>query len=136
MDCSPPGSPVRWISRQEYWSGLPFPSPGGLPNPGIEPDSAALAGGFFTTEPAGKPHKRDRHIRMYSPTVGFPGGSEGQESACNAGDLDSTPRLGRSLEEGNGKPLQYSCLQNPMDRGAWQAIVHVVAKRLWTRLSN
>ena len=41
--------------RQEYWSGLPFPSPGDLPNPGIEPMSPALAGGFFTTEPAGKP---------------------------------------------------------------------------------
>ena len=43
------------FSRQEYWSGLPFPSPGDLPNPGIEPMSSALAGGFFTAEPAGKP---------------------------------------------------------------------------------
>ena len=43
------------FSRQEYWSGLPFPSPGDLPNPGIKPISAALAGGFFTTEPPGKP---------------------------------------------------------------------------------
>ena len=42
--------------RQEYWSGLPFPSPGALPNPGIEPASPALAGGFFTTEPSGKPY--------------------------------------------------------------------------------
>ena len=42
--------------RQEYWSGLPFPSPGDLPNPGIEPSSPALSGGFFTTEPSGKPH--------------------------------------------------------------------------------
>ena len=52
---------------------------------------------------------------------GFPGGSEGKESACNAGDPGSVPGLGRSLGEGNGNRLQYSCLENPMDRGAWQA---------------
>ena len=46
----------------------------------------------------------------------FPGGSDGKESACNAGDLDSIPGLGRSPEEGHGNPLQYSCLENPMDR--------------------
>ena len=51
MDCSPPGSSVQGFSRQEYWSGLPFPLPGDLPDPGIEPWSPALAGGFFTTEP-------------------------------------------------------------------------------------
>ena len=50
--------------------------------------------------------------------VGFPGGSEGKESACNAGDLGLIPGLGRSPGEGNGNPLQYSCLENPMDRGA------------------
>ena len=53
MDCSPPGSSVRGIFRQEYCSGLPFPTPGDLPNPGIEPMSLAssvLAGGFFTTD--------------------------------------------------------------------------------------
>ena len=49
------GSLSMGFSRQEYWSGLPFPSPGDLPDPGIEPMSAALAGGFFTTEPPGKP---------------------------------------------------------------------------------
>ena len=57
MDCSPPGSSVHRFSRQEYWSGLPFPSPGDLPHPGIKPASPAslaLAGGFFTTEPPGK----------------------------------------------------------------------------------
>ena len=47
--------------------------------------------------------------------MGFPGGSVGKESACNAGDLDSIPRLGRSPGEGNGYPLQYSGLENPMD---------------------
>ena len=59
---------------------------------------------------------------------GFPGGSDGKESACNAGDLDLIPRLGRSPGEGNGTPLQYSCLGNATDRGAWWATVHGVAK--------
>ena len=58
----------------------------------------------------------------------FPGGSEVKESACNAGDLGSIPGPGSSLGEGNGNPLQYSCLENPMDRGAWWATVHGVAK--------
>ena len=65
----------------------------------------------------------------------FPGGSDGKASAYNAGDLGSTPGSGRSLGVGNGNPLQYSCLKNPMDRGAWQATVHGVAKSQ-TRLSN
>ena len=50
-------------------------------------------------------------------------GSDGKESACNAGDLGSIPGSGRSPGEGNGNPLHYSCLENPMDRGAWQATV-------------
>ena len=66
---------------------------------------------------------------------GFPGGSEGKASACNAGDLGSILGLGRSPGEGNGNPLQYSCLENPMDRGAWRATVHGVAKSR-TRLSD
>ena len=67
--------------------------------------------------------------------LGFPGGSDGKESACNAGDLGSIPESGKSPGEGNGYPLQYSCLENPMDRGAWQATVHGVAKS-WTWLSD
>ena len=54
---------------------------------------------------------------------GFLDGSEGKASAYNAGDLGSIPGSGRSPGEGNGNPLQYSCLENPMDRGAWQATV-------------
>ena len=65
----------------------------------------------------------------------FPGGSDGKESACNAGDLDSIPGSGRFPEEGNGNPLQYSCLENSMDRGAWQATVHGVTMSQ-TRLNN
>ena len=54
----------------------------------------------------------------------FPGGSDGKASACNAGDPGSSPGLGRSPREGNSNLLQYSCLENPMDRGAWWATVH------------
>ena len=50
---------------------------------------------------------------------GFPGGPDGKASVCNAGDLGLIPGLGRSLREGNGNPLLYSCLENPMDGGAW-----------------
>ena len=63
-----------------------------------------------------------------SPCVGFPGGSEGKVSACNAGVLGSIPGSGRSPGEGNGTPLQYSCLENPTDRGTWRATVLEVAK--------
>ena len=64
--------------------------------------------------------------------LGFPGGSNGKASACNAKDLDSIPRLGRSPGEGNGNPLQYFCLENSKDGGAWWATVHGVAKsRTW-----
>ena len=66
---------------------------------------------------------------------GFPGGSDSKESACNLGDLGSIPGWGRSLEEGNGNPLQYSCLENPMDRGAWWVTVHRVAKS-WVQLND
>ena len=61
----------------------------------------------------------------------LPGRSDSKESACNAGDLGLIPGMGRSLGEGNGKPLQYCCLENPMDRGAWWATVHRVTKS-WT----
>ena len=60
--------------------------------------------------------------------IGFSGGSGSRESACNAGDLDSIPGLGRSPGGGHGNPLQYSCLENSMARGAWWAIVQGVAK--------
>ena len=59
---------------------------------------------------------------------GFPHSSVGKESACNAGDLGSIPGSGRFPGEGNGNPLQYSCLENPRDRGTWWVTVHGVAK--------
>ena len=68
------------------------------------------------------------HWYTLTPMRGFPHSSVGKESACNAGDLGSIPGLGRSPEEGNGNPPQYSCLENPMDRGALQATVHRVPR--------
>ena len=62
--------------------------------------------------------------------LGFPGGSDGKEIACNMGDLGSIPGLGRSPGEGCGNLLQYCCLENPMDKGVWQATFHGVAKEL------
>ena len=65
----------------------------------------------------------------------FPGGLEGKESACKVGDPASILGLGRPPVEGHGNPLQYSGLENPMDRGSLQAMVHRVTKS-WTRLSD
>ena len=67
--------------------------------------------------------------------MGSPGGSDGKESTYNVGDLGLIPGSGRSPREGNGNPLQYSCLENPTDRGAWQGTVHGVAKSQ-TQLSD
>ena len=104
MDCSPPGSFVHGISRQEYWSGLPFPPPGDLPDPGIEPKSPkypALAGRIFTSEPLGKPKVKSLPA-----------------NAGDSRDLGSVPGSGRPPRGGRGNPLQYSCPENSMDRGA------------------
>ena len=74
--------------------------------------------------------------------MGFPNGSDGKESVCRAGDRSLIPGSGRSPGGGHGNPLQYSCLENPMDRGAWRAAVHGVAesqtrlKRLSTHAQN
>ena len=105
------------FSRQEYWSGLPFPPPRDLPDPGIKPTSPtapALAGMSFTTESHGKP-------------LGA-GGSDCKESAGNAGDPGSIPGLRKYPGEGNGYPLQYSFLENSMDRGTWWITSHEVTK--------
>ena len=67
--------------------------------------------------------------------MGFPGSSDGKESACSEGDPDLIPGWGRFPRERNDNPLQYSCLENPMDRGDWQVTVHEVSKS-WTRLSD
>ena len=74
---------------------------------------------------------------MFSSSLytGFPGGSVVKNPPVNTVDLGLIPGLGRSPGEGNGNPLQYSCLENPRDRGAWWATVHAVAKS-WTRLRD
>ena len=102
----PPSMEFSW---QEYWSGLPFPSPEDLPNAGME--SPSLGSPAF-----------GRQILYQCATreapYGFPCGSNGKESACNARGLGSIPPSGRSPSDRNGYPLQYSCLENPMDREA------------------
>ena len=98
--------PSVGFSRQEYWSGVPSPSP-------------------ITF------HNLDIIILFES----FSGGSEGKESACNTGEPGLISGLGKEAGEGNGNPLQYSCLESPMDGGAWWAAVHAVAKSQ-TRLSD
>ena len=70
----------------------------------------------------------DSDFQSVSKLMGFHSASDGKESTCNAGDLCSISRLGRSPGEGNGNPFQYSCLENSIDRGAWWAILHKVTE--------
>ena len=79
-----------------------------------------------------------QNLCQLHPCRGFPGGSEVKAFACNMGDLGSIPGSGRSPGEGNGNPLQYSCLENPMDGGAWWATVqrvHVEPSMCWLKTS-
>ena len=106
---------------QEYWSGLHFLSPGDLPFPWIKPRPPALQADSLLSEPPGKPHTHTHtHTRIYTYTHTYvlckTGGLDGKKSTCDAGDLGSIPELGRSPGEGNDNPLQYSCLENFMDR--------------------
>ena len=80
--------------------------------------------------------KENNNLKRYKHpfSQSFPGGSDGKVSACNVGDLGSIPGVGRSPGEGNGNPLQYSCLENPTDGGAWQATVPGVAESDTTEL--
>ena len=135
------------FSRQEYWSGLPWTPPGDLSNPRVKPRFPALQANSLLSEPPGKP--KNTGMGSLSLLQGifltqkfnqgllncFPGGSDGKASACNAGDPGSIPGSGRSSGEGNGNPFQHSCLENPMDGGAWLATVHGVAKSR-TQLSD
>ena len=161
--------PSMGFPRQEYWSGLPFPSPGGLPNPRIKPVSSTLAGRFFTIwtsrgaqlgkskDPLEKEMATHSSILAwkipwmeepgrlqsmgsqrvghnwatslhFNTSVGFSSSSVIKNPPDNVGEAGSLPGLGRSLGEGNGNPLQYSCVENLMDRGAWWATVHRVAE--------
>ena len=90
-------------------------------------------GGSKVSSPIGR--KCVSELEMSTVEQGFPGGLADKESACNTGDPGSIPRLGRSPGEGNGNPLQYSCLENSMNREAWRATIHRAAKSR-TRLSD
>ena len=116
------------FSRQEYWSGLSFPSPEDLPNPGIEPRSPALQADALLSR-----------RRQWHPTpVLLPGKSHGRRSLVGCSpwgreESDTTERFHfhfslSCIGEGNGNPLQCSCLENPRDRGAWWAIVYGIAQ--------
>ena len=117
--------------RQEYWSGLPFPSPGNLPDPGTKPMSPAWQVGSSPLSHLGSP--RAFGIILY--VSWLPWWFSGKKSACNAGDQGSIPGSGRSPGEGNGNLFQYFCLENSMERVAWQAIFHRVTKSR-TQLSD
>ena len=111
MDCSPPGPSVHGILQAEILEWLAFPPPGDLLHLGIEPMSLmshALAGGFFTMSATRKALKANSLFEL---------------------------KFSLFFGEGNGNPLQYSCLENPMDRGAWWAAAHGVTKSR-TRLSD
>ena len=130
------------FSRQEHWRGLPCPPPGNLPGPWIELRSPVLQVDSSPLEPLGKPKNTGvgslSLLQVIFPTQGLNQGFRGAEvkvSACNVGDLGSIPGSGRSPGEGNGTPLQYSCLGNLTDRGAWGATVHGVSKS-WIRLKQ
>ena len=98
----------------------------GFPVSSTGKEFTCSAGDWFDSEVRNIPCRKDR---LPAPVfLGFPGGSDGKESTCSVGYLGSTPGLGRSPGGGNGNPLWYSCLENPMDRGAWWATVHGVAK--------
>ena len=88
---------------------------------------------YFLEEDLGRCVIQQRFVKD-SLCQDVPGGSDSKASAYNVGDPGSIPGSGRSPGEGNGNALQYSCLENPMDGGSWQATVHGVAKS-WTRLS-
>ena len=130
--------------RQEYWSGLPFSSPGVLPNPRIEPASPAFAGKFFTEPPGKPPYSREDWffwVSAVQPAGSVPWKRTFHEqhvlwslASLVAQRLKRLPAMqetwiqsGGSSGEGNGNPLQYSCLRNPMDGGAWWATVHGVS---------
>ena len=117
------------FSRQEYWSGLPFHFPGDLPHPGIEPMSLVSVSCIGRRILYPWPPEEPPLGYIYS--VGFPCGSAVQNPPANAGDTgdaDSIPELGRSHRKGTGHPPEYSCLENPTDRGAWWVTVHGVTE--------
>ena len=139
------------FSRQEYWGGLPFPPPGDVPDPGIEPASSvsrALQADSFTTEDLSPCSERCHTLSPKAhpctpsaaakslqscptrchPVDGSPPGSPVPGILQETFGAGSIPGSGKCPGGGHGNPLQYSCLDNPMNRGAWWATVHGVAE--------
>ena len=148
MDCSTPDSPVLhwlpefaqinvyWVSDAIYLILCHVPSPfsfclPSFPASGSFPTSQLFVWGGQSIGTSALASvlqwilKVDRLIPL---GLGFPSSSDGKASPCNSGDLGSIPRSGRSLGEGHRNPLQYSCLENFMDRGAWCSTIHGVAE--------
>ena len=141
MDCSLPKSSFHGILQaREYWNGLPFPSPGDLPDLGVEPGLLHCRQILYQLSHQGSnsfstPKFSYAKLNCF---MDFPGGASGKESTCQCrrsrkqGVISESER---SPGEGNGNPFQHSCLENSMDRGAWQATIHGVPKsQAW--LSN
>ena len=115
--------------REEYWSGLPFPSPGDLPNPEIKPAFPALAGNFFTAEAPGWPIERkflnliktifDKLTVNIMLNIKVESIFLSTRQGCPLLPIFILISPSHTSGEGNGTPLQYSCLENPMDGGAW-----------------
>ena len=115
-------APLSMEFSRQYWSGLSFSSPGDPPG--------------YSPKELTKPDLHGPRLLLGTDDMYHcPGGSDGKASTLNVGDLGSIPGWRRSPGEGNGSPLQYSCLENPMDGRAWWATVHGVSKSR-TRLSN
>ena len=130
MDHSPPGSSILGIFQARILElGCHSLLQGVFPYR-AQTWVSCTEGIFFTTESPGK-QEGTPEMRI---TLDFPGGSDGKESACNAGDPGLIHGWGRHPGEGNGNPLQYSCLENPKDGGAWRTTVPGVAQSQ-TRLS-
>ena len=147
MNCSMPGLPVHhqlpeFTQTHVHWVGDAIqPS---HPLPPIPPSIRVLSNEsalrmrwpkYWSFSFSIIPSKSILEFFYLLNTMSFPDGSDGKESACNAGDLGLIPGSGRSPGDGNGNPLQFSCLEKPMDRGVWRAIILGVAKS-WTWLSN
>ena len=120
MDCSPPGCSVHGIFQARILALVAISYSRDLPDPRIQPTYLmfpALAGGLFTTSATREAHTSLQTLGSYHDFSWVsPGGSDCKELACNTGDLALTPGLGRSPGEGNGSPLQRSCLENATDR--------------------
>ena len=133
VDCSPPGSSVHGVLQARMLKCVAIPFPGDCADPGFKPKSPAFQADSLLSKPPGKPYGYFKVTTFFLITLRYRGNRlpswlTGEESACNAGDVSSIPGSGRCAWGGNGNTFQYSCLENPMDREAWQATVHEVAQ--------